>query len=655
MTYDNEETLPAQSHGVKRNQATRPPEPPGGAASAAPRWSWEHTSHPAEEFPVPQLAVPLATPRWRWEHTTAAHKIVAEDVLSHVYEPCTEAAETLGLPDGPTEPLAAVLEPAAPLVPQTAYAEPPTLRSPRNDDESVDGTSNSRSVNNPPAPLGTTAQQEALRLEEANKRRAAPFFLMPHQRVEELTDPVPSAESSHATVEADDGHQPGETETVFRLVRFTAGGLQVADRRGYGRLADAREAAAGELEEYAVSSLAIKYSDILIVDGVLVNDAAKALDYEAKEQTSGANWTFLYTTRTHGTVGTVVPETVPQSWIGKAYVKSDGSGQIWTTNGMRRLEKYRFREQPGTEPVFFWSVAANAAWKRRVNAEEAGNGPELLPVTAEEATAWQLPKDTRLLLLTPAPDGRLDALRNAVPATSGAIEALLRQDPFKGILGQKWYRVVRLSTEGWKPTSTEVHSTKGGAESEATKSGWWPYQVVVMVNGLGSDVESVDGTHIGAGPVRTKPDRVAPVAWGTGAAGRAELDANGNGYVFDGTQLIEITDGCVAKGQWAPAGLPAWVYGALRSADTNPLQANVQGVIVRIDAEKRREYHLDDEVRAALISRRSTRRHQIYARPLTLNDLRSLETDTATPVDIGERATPSEVPEGIFPRKESGE
>ena len=439
---------------------------------------------------------------------------------------------------------------------------------------------------------------------------------------------------------------------VYRLVRLGPNGIEAVERRGYGSLPTAARAAAERSDECAVSRVELEVSDLLSVDGKLVNEAARALDYDARKPAPKPEWQFLYRPRGDDrTVGTLVDETVPASWLGQAHVGSDGTGVVWTSAGIADVHDHQYTRNTVPEGVFFWSIAATEAWKKRVRPENRGNRPELLPVSAADAERWHLPAGTRLLLLQPAPPGATDEVRNAIPVQEGAIDALMHVDPFgDASTRESWYRIVKLGANGWEPLSKCAHSTQAGAAEEAIRNDYWDADVImVRANGLEPDVTVIDGKPVGQGPLRTVPDRVEVVACDPETAGQAALDENGTGYVFDGERLIRIENAKVAPGQGAPDGLPAWIYAVLRTAGINPTQRNVQGVIVRIGTETRQQHQLDDEVRAALLSRRTTRCHELYVRTLTLAELRALEGSDSVHLSVGRTGSDEQLPYKLLP------
>ena len=472
--------------------------------------------------------------------------------------------------------------------------------------------------------------------------------------------PLPADEPASAVIgRGPDLETPQTAERmVYRLVRFGPNGIEAVERRGYRSLPTAMHTAAERPDECAVSCVELEVSDLLSVDGELVNEAARALEYDARKPTPKPEWEFLYRARgDYPTVGTLVDETVPASWLGQAHVGSDGAGVVWTSAGIADVHDYQYTRNTVPERLFYWSIAATEAWKKRVPPENRGNQPELLPVSAAEAERWRLPAGTRLLLLKPAPEGATDQVRNAIPVQEGAIDALMHLNPFgDASTRESWYRNVKLSANGWEPLSKCAYSTKAGAVEEAIGKNWWDIdRVIVRANGLEPDVASIDGKPVGDGPLRTVPDRVEVVAYDPKTAGETALDDNGTGYVFDGERLIRIENGKVAAGQNAPDGLPAWVYPVLHSAGINPTQRKVQGVIIPITAETRRKHQLDDEVRAALLSRRTTRCHELYARTLTLAELRALEGSDAIHLSVGARGSDKHVPYKVLPDAQDDE
>lgn len=504
---------------------------------------------------------------------------------------------------------------------------------------------------------GTQGTDEGTILALLSGRLPAPA---PAQTARGETAPLTADEPLPADFHAPAPYTPqNAVPTAYRLVRFGPDGIEAVERRGYGSLRIAALAAAERPDECAISCVEIETSDLLSVDGKLVNDAARALEYDARRPPPKPEYQFLYSPRGRDrNVGTLLDETVPGSWLGQAHVGSDGAGIVWTSTGIAEVRDYEYTRDTVPERLFFWSIAVTEAWKKRVPPESRKNHPELLPVSAADAERWRVPAGTTLLLLKPAPKEATDQVRNAIPVQEGAIDALMHVNPFGDASDREsWYRAVKLGTRGWEPLSKCAHSTEKGATEEAIRNDFWDSDVIIVrANGLEPDITIIDGKLASQSPLRTVPDRSEVVVYYNPAtAGEAALDDDGNGYVFDGERLVRVENGKVAPGQNAPGKLPSWIYEVLRAANINPSQRNVHGIIVRIGTEIRQKHQLDDEVRAALLSRRTTRRHELYVRTLTLAELRALEGNEAIHLSMGRTGSDEQLPHKLLPGEQDDE
>ena len=468
------------------------------------------------------------------------------------------------------------------------------------------------------------------------------------------TEDTPAAGDAYTkSGQADEPADGDENEWAYRLVEMTTEGAAPTKRQGFGTFTAAKteRVESGRKRTAAIARVRREDSDLLRVDEEWLPDATPTLDYSGNR--GGAEHRQLQERKAQPVEPEeIVAGTVPDEWRGESRLSPEGNGVLWTGTKFVPVREHQYAAEEGGATLYAWSIHATDDWRRRTlesEQERTRYRNTVLAVDEEQRAAWNLPRNTGYLVLEQNQDGQGGTdgagVRNAVPVLDLEIAQLADADALRPeTRSGPYYRSMQVGAAGWEATDTHAFTRCERAQEEAGESG---SRVIVQSDGLDDGVTRIDGRPPAGGEPIGKSTYQRPMAHQADAPGSVQLDEKGNGYVYDGRNLIRIEDGTVPPASRGPVGMPAWVYGVLAKASPTPRHKSVHGILVQVTAAERKQWNLPDNVHEVLVLRHRNKTDELEVQLVTREAMQKWRNAKGHVVAIGTWRTARKMPEEI--------